>query len=163
MSYPSEYPQPLVRVTNVQCPVVSGYTTYRLRREDPLFVSGDVGVYEDAAHAQVTLHNVGTTSVGVQLKMADTTSPPGTDSTGAPSGTRDSIGSAITLVPGGSKTLNVTPYEEYLEVWGTSGTGSIRMQISSRVRWQEMAFDKSDTLQFKTLWNMVPVPSAPSI
>lgn len=164
MSYPSEYPQPLVRTTNVQCPVVNGYATARLRRQDPLFGSGNVGVNEDAAQAQVTLHNVGSTSVTVQLKQSYVTDPPGTDSTGTPSGTRLNVGSAVALVPGGSKTINVTPYQPFLEVYGTSGGPSnVRIQISSRVRWDQMAFDKIDTLYPAELRDVIPVPSAPSV
>ena len=164
MSYPSEYPQPLTRVTNVQCPVVNGYATARLRRQDPLFGSGNVGVNEDAAQAQVTLQNTGSVSVTVQLKQSYVTDAPGTDSTGTPSGTRLNVGSAVALVPGGSKTVNVTPYQPYLEVYGTSGGPSnLRMQIASRVRWDQMSFDKVDTLYPAVLRDVIPVPEAPEV
>lgn len=164
MSYPSEYIQPLVRTTNVLCPVVNGHATARLRRADPLFGSGNVGVNEDAANAQITLHNVGTTNFTVQLKQSTVTEAPGIDSTSVPTGTRINVGSAVALVPGGTKTLNAIPYQGYLEVYGTAnGPGSLRMQISSRVQWQAMSFDKSDTLYPAELRDVIPVPSAPSI
>lgn len=164
MSYPGEYPQPLVRSTSVYCTVVNGYATARLRRADPLFGSGNVGVNEDAAQAQITLENTGSNNVTVQLKEAWVTDPPGTDSTGTPSGTRTNVGSAVALVPGGQKTINVTPYQTYLEVYGTAnGPSSLRMQISSKVRWNHLAFDKSDTLYPASLRDVIPVPSAPSV
>lgn len=164
MSYPGEYPQPLVRVTNVQCPIVNGYATARLRRQDPLFGSGNVGVNEDAAQAQVTLENVGSVSVTVQLKQTYVTDPPGNNSTGEPTGTRTDVGSAVALVPGGQKTINVVPYQPYLEVYGTAGgPANLRMQIASKVRWDEMAFDKIDTLYPAVLRDVKPVPEAPSV
>ena len=164
MSYPGEYTQPLVRVTNVQCPVVDGYATARLRRADPLFGSGNVGVNEDAANAQVTLHNTGSTTFTVQLKQSTVTDPPGTDSNSVPTGTRLNVGSAVALVPGGTKTLNVVAYQDFLEVYGTAnGPGYLRMQIAGRVQWNEMAFDKIDTLYPAVLRDVIPVPEAPSI
>lgn len=164
MSYPSEYPQPLVRVTHVFCPVVNGYATARLRRQDPIFVSGSIGVSEDNANAQVTLKNQGSASVTVQLKQSYVTDPPGTDSSGNPSGTRMNVGSAVALVPGGQKTLNVIPFQPFLEVYGTAGGPSnVHVQIASKVRWDAMAFDKSDTLYPAELRDVIPVPEAPSV
>lgn len=164
MSYPGEYVQPLVRNTNVQCPVVNGYATARLRRADPLFGSGNVGVNESAANAQVTLENVGRTSFTVQLKQSTVTDAPGTNSIGTPTGTRLNVGSAVALVPGGQKTINVVAYQDYLEVYGTAnGPGNLRMQISGRVQWDEMAFDKADTLYPAVLRNVIPIPTAPSV
>lgn len=164
MSYPGEYTQPLVRTTNVMCPVVNGFATARLRRADPLFGSGNVGVNENAANAQVTLHNVGTTSFTVQLKQSTITDPPGNNSISVPTGTRLLVGSAVALVPGGTKTINVIAYQDFLEVYGTAnGPGSLRMQIAGRIQWSEMAFDKIDTLYPAVLRDVIPVPVAPSI
>lgn len=164
MSYPGEYPQPLARTTNVLCPVVNGYATARLRRSDPLFGSGNVGVNEDAAQSTVTLENTGQNSVTVQLKGTWVTDPPGDDSTGVPTGTRINVGSAVALVPGGHKTMSITPYQTYLEVYGeANGPSNLRIQISSKLQWDQMAFDKSDTLYPAVLRDVIPVPSAPSI
>jgi len=163
MSYPGEYTQPLVRTTNVLCPIVSGYATARLRRQDPLFGSGNVGVYEDAANAQVSLQNDGKTTFTVQLKKSVVTDPPGVDSTSVPTGTRINVGAAVALVPGGTKTLNIVANQDFLEVYGTNGNGTLRMQLTGKIRWDEMAFDKSDTLYPAVLRDVIPVPSAPSI
>lgn len=164
MSYPGEYPQALVRNTNVFCPVVSGYATARLRREDPLFGSGNVAASEDNAQTQVTLRNLGSRSVTVQLKQSDVTDAPGTDSSGSPSGTRLNVGSAVTLVAGGQDTLNVVAYKKFLEVYGTSGGPSdVHVQVSGKIRWEQMAFDKADPLYPAVLRDVRPRPTAPSV
>ena len=164
MSYPGEYPQPLVRATNLQCPVVSGYATARLRRQDPIFCSGNVSVNDDAAQAQVLLENVSRTSFTVQLKMTNQSDSPGNDSDSVPTGTRTNVGSAVALVPGGHKTINVAPYQQFLEVYGTAGgPGFLRMQLNSQTRWDEMAFDKIDTTYPAVLRDVKPTPEAPNI
>lgn len=161
--YPGEYIDPLPRVTNVQCAMVSGYACARLSREDPIFFAGS----GDADEAQVYLQNTGSASFTVQLKQTRDHTAPGTDSTGTPTGTRFNVGAATAIVPGGNTTLQVAPWMEYLEMWCTSGSGDqgfLRAQITSRVRWQKMAFDKSETVVAPQVLNSVkPTPVAPFI
>lgn len=167
MSYPGEYPRPLVRVTNVQCPIVSGYVTARLYRQDPLFVSGNVDVNEDAVQSQFTLENTGTANITVQLRHSDSNSPPGVDSTSTPTGTRINLGSAQTIVPGGQKTLNLVPFLPFLEVFsplasGNSGAkGFLRMQIASKIQWDLLAFAKDDSTYAQVLRDIKAIPAPP--
>jgi len=156
--YPGEYPQPLPRVSAVQCTITSGFAGARLSREDPIFFPGS----GDADQSAITLHNTGLTSFTVQMKQTREESPPGNDSTGVPTGSRVNLGAAVALVPGGAKTLLVSPWMQFLEFYGTAGSGTLRAQIASRVRWQEMAFDKTETsIADSSLWNVKPVPLAP--
>jgi len=140
-----EYPQPLVRVGNVQIPIVSGYTTGRLRG-DVIMVSG----YQPN-RSQITLENTGRTSFTVQLREAPD----------YVSGPFSNLGSAVALVPSGQKTVFHTHAQPYLEFRGTSGSGTLRAQIASQVKWQIMAFDKSDTNYPSVLSKKYPDPSPP--
>lgn len=165
MSYPGEYPRPLVRVTNVLCPIVSGYVTARLFRQDPLFVSGTVDAQEDAVNAQFTLENTGSKNITVLLQHTDRDVPPGTDSTNTPTGTRIPLG-GVTLVPGGVKTLNLLPYLPFLEVFSPLGSGNpggnLRMQIASKIQWDILGFDKADPTYAQVLRDIKPIPAPPN-
>jgi hypothetical protein len=158
--YPGEYPQPLTRVTNVQCAVTSGgsagYVAARLKRQDPLFTAGS----GDDTQALFTLQNVGSAKCTVQVKQTNDYSTPGNDSTGAPTGTRFNVGSAVALVAGGQKAFSDSPWMQYLEVWSTFGASELRMMIDSRIRYDRLAFDKSETINDPKLFNIVPVPVA---
>lgn len=163
MSYPGEYIDPLPRITNVQCAMVSGYACARLSREDPLFFAGS----GDSDEVQVYLQNSGSADFTVQLKQTRDYSAPGTSSAGTPTGTRFDVGNAQALVPGGTVTVQVAPWMEYLELWCTSGSagkGFLRAQLLGRTRWQKMAFDKSETVVAPQILNSVrPIPQAPLI
>lgn len=134
MQLPGEYSHPLVRKTTVLCPAISGYVTARLQAQDarmPL-ISG----VQDTAN--VTLENIGTTVITIQLQTTNDRSI---------SGARAFCGTSVTLVAGGSDTKSLTPFQSYLEVKCTGPTaaqGSLRMQIDSQRRWQQLGFDKGD-------------------
>lgn len=131
MAYSGEYPQPLVRTQIIQVPVVSGSVTARLEvHPDPVRISG----YENNT-TLFTLENSGNTSFTMQLKETDDRTV---------SGARSNIGAAVTLVPLGERTLSLIPSKKYLEVWGTSGDGRLRMQIASKLRWNVLGFNKDD-------------------
>lgn len=53
--------------------------------------------------------------------------------------------SAQTIKPGGRVRFTVYPQKRYLEVKSTSGTGFIRIELDSLIRWDKMAFAKTDT------------------
>ena len=166
MSYPGEYIDPLPRVSNVQCTMSSGYAGARVSREDPLFFPGS----GDGDEHQVYLQNVGTSNFTVILKQTDDYSLTGSDSAGTPTGTRFDVGTAQALVPGGSSTIQVSPWMSYLEFWCTTGNGPLRAQIVGKTRWQRLAFDKTEAdtnsglpangVADGKLWNIKPVPAA---
>lgn len=131
MNYPGEYSQPLLRTTNVQCPVVAGYVTARLQVEGNPLIS--VSGFVDNT-TLVSLENTGLTAVSLRLQGTN-------DYT---SGPREWVGSAVSLVPTGHSTITVTPRHTYLEVVGQSGTSSVRLQLSSRLRWSELGFARND-------------------
>jgi hypothetical protein len=142
---PGEYPQPLPRKTLVNVPVISGYTTSRLRANDdfPPVISGE------NTRISVVMENVGNTYVEVQLRQTNDRSP---------SGVRIDVISGINLQPGGRKYVTSTsPFQRYLELYcvgPSQRVGQIRMQIESLREWNECGFDKvaDATLYPPQLW-----------
>lgn len=148
MNYPGDYAQPLVRTTNVHCPIVGGYYTARLQvMGNPL---NSTSGFVDNTTA-VVLENVGSNTVVVQLTGCN-------DYT---SGPRENLGASKTVVPRGRATYSVTPRHTYLEVRGLSGTSALRVQLSSRLLWNELGFDKRDAFYPPSLWlNKTPLTTA---
>lgn len=111
--------------------MVENKTTGRWRVQGPPnMVSG----LEDN-NCQVIVENVGDTNFTVQLtETSDRTI----------SGTRDNLGSAYALVPGGRRVYNVLPVKEYVEVKSTSGDGQLRLQLESKLRWNQLGFNDDD-------------------
>lgn len=138
MITPGEYSQPLVRATNVQCPVVSGYITARLRVQGDLVQSATSSGLTGSGYVdnttQVVVENTGAQSMSMQLLGTN-------DYT---SGPREDVGAAKTLVPQGRTVYSVVPRHTYLEVKGLEGTSCLRMQLNSRLRWDELGFAKTD-------------------
>jgi hypothetical protein len=162
MIYPGEYPEGLVRTTNVQCAVVGGYVTARLQVQgEPVLSAGTVsvggGVLSESGYVanttMVTVENTGLNSFTMRLLGTN-------DYT---SGPRENIGAAQTLVPLGRTQYSVVPRHTYLEVFTTSGTSALKMQLSSRLKWDELGFAKTDPFYPPFLWNVKnPITSAVS-
>jgi len=148
MIFPGEYPQPLTRVTNVQAPVVGGYVTVRLQAQGDLVLSASSGSglnesgYVDNT-TMVTMENTGANTVSVRLQGCN-------DYT---SGPREWVGAQQTVVPSGRTVYSVTPRHLYLELQGISGTSAVRMQLASRLKWDELGFDKTDPFYPPFLFN----------
>jgi len=147
--YPGEYVQPLVRKTLVQVPVISGYVTARLQDQSyyPAAISG-----VPATNMMVTVENTGINTTSVLLQETSDRSI---------SGTRYTVMSAVTVVPGGQTVQYVNKgYLPYLELYcnGTNGNSNIRMQIDSQRRWTEMGFDKFDPFYPPVLFQAKEVP-----
>lgn len=140
MIYPGEYAQPLVRVTNVQALAVGGYVTSRLQvmGEPVIATSG----YVDST-TMVLMENTGGQTVTVRLQGCDNYT----------SGPREWLGAEQTVVPMGRTTYSVTPRHTYLEVQGISGTSTVHMQLSSRLKWNQLGFDKTDPFYPPFLFN----------
>lgn len=138
MIYPGDYPQPLSRVTNVQVPVVGGYITSRLQVQGDLVHSATADGLNESGYVdnttQVLMENTGANTVTLQLLGSN-------DYT---SGPRENVGAAKTIVPTGRVNYSVTPRHTYLEVNCLSGTSALRMQLTSRLKWDELGFDKAD-------------------
>ncbi len=155
MNYPGEYPQPLIRTTNVQCPVVAGYVTARLQRQGELgqvvvaatgTATGTLSGFSDNL-TMVSVHNTGPQNVAFFLQGCnDYISGPRENLITVNSGT-------ASVVRDGHTTLAVYPRHTYLEVKGFSGTSAVRMQLNSRLRWDQMGFDKTDPFHPPFLWN----------
>lgn len=146
---PGEYSQPLPRKTFVQVPVISGYVASRLRRVDsvsPVISGGETNML-------VTFENVGPTQFAVLLRETDDRSI---------SGTRYNLMSAVSVVPGGQYTSQLTGgVRPFLEVFCTgTTTGFLRLQIDSQTTWNELGFAKDDPFYPTSLWQAKVVPPA---
>ena len=139
MIEPGDYPQAQDRVTNVQCPIVGGYVTARLQVVG-YPVNAQSGYVDNTT--KVTLTNEGANSFTVQF----------TGCNDYVSGPRENVGASKTVVPRGRTTYSITPRHAYLELRCLSGTSSARVQLSSRLKWDQMAFDKTDAFYPPSLW-----------
>ncbi len=122
---PGEYPQPLARVAPLNFTAVNGYTTLRLRN---LAIDN---LAPEGVKSRLIFQNVGDQTVTLQLK--------GVDNAYVSSGTRTNVGSPVTLVPTGFKSLDFTPTQTILEVACTSGTSTVRAQMEALINWEIMA------------------------
>lgn len=121
----------MLRKTEFQAPIVSGYVTARLQVEGNPEIS--ISGFVDNT-TQVLVRNTGINTVSFRLQGTD-------DYT---SGPREWVGAAQTLVPSGRTNYSVTPRHNYIEVVGQSGTSAVHFQLESRLRWNELAFAKTD-------------------
>ena len=132
----------------MQTLVTSGYVTSRLVTQDPVFADSP------AVPHQLTVQNTGSTAFTFKVLQTNDASA---------TGTRTDASSAIALVPGGEQVVNIAPTKKVLEIYGTSGTGNLRMSLVSKTRYQEMAFDKKDTFFPQAISQARPTPTAPYI
>lgn len=131
--FPGEYPQPALRLTTVQVPMVSGYATARLRWQGSP-VSGYGNRVEHTT--QVLVENTGLNPFTVQLQETDDRSV---------SGARTNLGAATALVASGRHQFSVTPSQAYLEAWCTAdGPGELKLQLASQLRWDILGFSDDD-------------------
>lgn len=155
---PGAYPNPLVRTTWVQVPMVSGYVGSRLRIADYAFgtsVSGAQGtnvpdnrfrmVVENANNPNAPIASQQGTNIyfRVQQTLDD-----------GPSGTRTPISPEYGVVPGGRVAVaDIFINAPFVEIKCTGGGGNIRAQIATLLTWEEMAMDRTDTFGAPQLWN----------
>jgi hypothetical protein len=60
----------------------------------------------------------------------------------------------FSIVPGGRQTVDFWINQPFMEIKCTGGrAGSVRVQINSRLKWEEMAYDKVDPFFAPQLWN----------
>lgn len=122
---PGEYPQPLARVAPLNFTAVNGYTTLRLRNLS-------IGhLAPEGVKSRLILQNVGDQTVVVQLQ--------GVANAYISSGTRTNIGSPVTMVPSGFKSVDFTPTLTVLEVACVGGTSTVRAQMEALINWEVMA------------------------
>ena len=146
---PGEYPQPLDRVTVLQHPVLSGYTTMRMRADDERFVSQDGGA--DDRQFSVTAENTGITSFGFKIVQAEGI---------ADDDVRTEILASTVLVPGGKKQVVLSPHQKYLEIIGTQDTGELALRITGPVRYNKMSWADDDEQYPQQITQNHPRPEA---
>lgn len=94
---------------------------------------------------QGVFENTGTSNFTLQMRQTDDRSV---------SGTRTDIGAALNIVPGGRRTVTFSPWQSYLETYCTAGGGQVKAQLSSKIKWEQMAFDKLDTFYPPQIWQV---------
>lgn len=135
MQQPGEYAQPLLRVTHVKTPIVNGCKTVRLRTN----ISS--GTSTPDGQVQMLVKNTGSSQVSLGVSQSnDYVNGPFT-----------SI-SDITVAPAGQAQVVISPFQKFLEIRGTSGTGMVDIQLSSQIKFDRLAFDKSDVNYPQSLW-----------
>lgn len=149
MIVPGEYPSPLGRVTNVEVPMVSGYVTSRVRVADwtfSLWTNGTDGLADNLV--QGIFENTSFGASGTNFTLAIYEAP----DDGPAWGTRSCLVSGFQIVPGGHVTKNFAPGQPYLEFYGVNGSGNLRVQMLSKLKYEELGFDKSDPFYPPQLW-----------
>ena len=137
--------------------MVSGYVGSRLRIADFAFGT-NVGTIAPQTNDDNKVH----------LTIENTAFPPTTGLTftgttiffqvnqtldDGPSGTRSSLTSQYSVVPGGRRTIDFWVNQPFIEIMCIAGGGNIRAQIDSRLKWEEMAYAKNDTFFAPQLYN----------
>lgn len=154
---PGAYPEPLIRTTFVEAPMVSGYVGSRLRIADFAFgtnLTTLTPTTNDDNKVHLTVENVAfpapptLTFTGTTIFFqVNQTSDDG------PSGTRSSISAQYAVVPGGRRTIDIYVNKPFIEIKCVGGGGNMRAQLASRLKWEEMAYDKVDPFFAPQLWN----------
>lgn len=121
--------------------MVADFTTGRLRARGLTSISG-----YDPQNVRMTMINEGDTAVTIQCI--------GTDD--YISGPRTNIGNAVQVVAGGEKQKTWQQTQEYLELKSTAGTSQFRFVLESRLEWEQMAFDKAESIYPASLYKIDP-------
>lgn len=146
MNNVGNYAQPLDRTLFVEAPLLDGYTTLRLRGDlqtsGTTVYAGTMPVLNDNLMRAI-VSNTGMSAGTVQLMQRPVT-------TGS---YRVALGSPVVLQPGGRSTISATPIHNYIEMTCSGGGPTkIRVQITSRIEYQEQGFARSETIYPQQLW-----------
>lgn len=138
------YPQPLDRTQFVECTLIDGYATSRLRAE--LQYQGTLTVPSLNDNVVRGLF-VNTGQTFGTLQIVQTPDPV--------SGPRTNLGVPMVLQPGGRIVQSVTPTAAYMDFTCTGGgPTTIRAQLTSRLEWSEIAFARTDVNYPRVLWQV---------
>jgi hypothetical protein len=138
--------------------MVSGYVGSRLRIADYAFGT-NVAVIAPTTNTdnevKMTVENVASVPSNTTLPFKGTNIYFLVNQTldNGPSGTRTALTPQYGLVPGGRTTFTFFVNQPFIEINCVGGQGNIRAQIDSRLKWEEMAYDKVDTFFAPQLWN----------
>lgn len=150
---PGFYAQPVDRTTFVEGQLVNGYTTARLR--GALQFTGSTTMFGTVATTDENLVrgvfvNTGLNAGSLQLVQVLN---PARRSDGTVSGPSYNLGTPIALQPGGRVTRTFTPNFSYIEMrCSGGGPTTFRAQLTSRIQYQQMALDRTDTAYPQALW-----------
>jgi hypothetical protein len=136
---PGEYPQPLLRTTELRVPVIAGLVTGRLRSIQATFngsTSSDQAVL-------VNVKNTGSASLTVMFS----------DTNDYVNGPFVQNGGVMTIAPLGNATNVIYPKLKYLEFIGVTGTGYAHVKLTSQLRFDECAFDRTEGRASALLWD----------
>jgi hypothetical protein len=125
--------------------MVSGYVASRLRIADYSFGTNYTGLNLEDNQVHFTVENA-STGTTVFLQVQSTYDPSAT-------ATRTALTAEYGVTPQGKRVFDFCVNAPIIEIRCTGGGGSIRAQISSRLKWEHMAMDRRDTMAAPTLYN----------
>ena len=129
------------RTVVVNAPAVNGYVAIRLT---PLLSQEPGNAQADAvSKAVVTNTSPVTGTIGIQFKQTLAADP---------ASTRTNMGSGQSVVAGGFAEFDITPSQKYVELWITSGSGSLRIELTGRIIFSIESFARNDTNYPTKLW-----------
>ena len=147
MQYPGEYVHAAQRKTHVDEIFVATKTSVRLKAAEPLRQEANV----DQQEVFVTAENDSETN-DITLQLLETNDI-------AVAASRDNLGSAVTIKPQGKVQFTVFPQKRYLEIKSNAGNGRCRLQLTSQIRWDKLAFSKTDTVYPQSILNPQTLPA----
>jgi hypothetical protein len=137
--------------------MVSGYVGSRLRIADFAFGTNLTEIAPTTNNdnkVHLTIENVAFPApVGLTFTGTNVYFQIQQTSDDGPSGTRSSISAEYGIVPSGRQTIDFWVNKPFIEIKCTGGGGNIRAQLDSRLKWEEMAYSKTDPFFAPQLWN----------
>jgi hypothetical protein len=127
--------------------MVSGYVGSRLRVADFSYGTNSEGRTYDANKVQLTIQHVSAssgTNIYFQVNQSQDDSP---------TGTRSALTPNYLLNVMGNRVVDFTVSQPIIEIKCTGGQGNIRAQVVSRLKWEQMAMDRTDPFGAPQVWN----------
>jgi len=136
----TDYSLPVVRNSYLFADASAGYCALRLHKRE--FNTG----CDHLRTVTATVTNQGRASVSVIFKaVADNH---------VSTAVRSNVSNQIDLVPGGRAAVTFDTTQPYLELWGINGAAAVRIDLSTKIAFDIMPFDRSDSTADAKLWQM---------
>jgi hypothetical protein len=137
--------------------MVSGYVGSRLRIADYAFgtnVTTLAPTTNNTNKCHLTIENVAqTSSTGLPFTGTNIYFQVNQTLDNGPSGVRTPITPQYGIVPGGRQVIDFWVNQPMIEIKCVGGAGNIRAQLDSILKWEEMAYSKTDPFFAPQLWN----------
>lgn len=136
----TDYSLPVIRNSYLFADVTPGACALRLRKHE-------FGTSCDNLRAvTATVFNQGISSVSVIFKAVSDSH----DSTAV----RSDVSNQLDVAPGGYATVSFEISLPYLELWGSNGVAAVRVNLSTKIAFDILPFDRWDVTADANLWRM---------